>query len=471
MSGLISERMSERVSSGSAEVDHILGGGFLKNSINVLLGQPGTGKTVLAQQLVFRNAAPGRPILYVTTLAEPLPKVVKFLQKFEFFDASLLGNGVIYDDIGPSLARKGLGSLLPYIHQAIRELAPKIILIDSFRALHDLSSSPREIRQLLHDLTGVLTAYDTTTFLLGEYTEEQARELPEFAVADGIVQLLRNPHSTRDERFLRVLKLRGSAYLEGQHSFRIGPRGLSAYPRLVSPDVPAAYERREERISTGVPGLDELVGGGFLRGTTTILAGPTGCGKTTMGLQFALEGLSRGEHALYVNFQENPSQLAQAMAALGTRVEDARQRGLSLYYSSPVEMQIDGVIVSVFETIRREGIRRVVIDAIGDLIMAAGDAQRVHYYLYALIQHLAVLGVTCVLIQEATGGASSGGASSVGGDAGERLSYLSDNILLVQVETGARPSRTLTVLKSRGTAHDLAPHTLQITGRGVTVVP
>lgn len=444
------------------EADEILGGGFPSNSINIVMGQPGTGKSIFAEQLVFSNAGDDRPILYLTTLSEPLAKMVGYLQRFAFFDEDKVGKSVLFEDIGPQLVEGGMRALLVYLQKAIEASSPKMIVIDSFRALHDLSPSPLELRHVLFELTGLLTAFRTTAFLVGEYTDDDARRLPEFAVADGIVQFMRNPLSTRDERFLRVLKLRGSAYLEGLHAFRIGAGGLEIFPRLVSPEIPEQYTIVEERISSGIEGLDPLLGGGFWRGSTTLLAGPTGAGKTTAGLQFVLEGVRKGEACLYANFQENPMQLDRSLRGLGADVEDVKRRGLHLIYASPVELQVDRIIVSLFRQIQRAEIRRVVIDAVGELVSSASDPQRLHDYLYALVQHFTVRGVTSMLMFEITGGGPDSWfeANSASG----RFSYMSDNIVILSTA-----KRRLSVVKARATLHDLGSHELEITGQGLRV--
>lgn len=457
--------MSDRIGTGNAEADQILGGGFLANSINILMGLAGTGKTVFAEHLAFHNAAAGRPILYLTTLSEPLPKVLRYLQRFEFYDEDKLGTSVHYNDVGPALARDGIGALLPVVEEAIRTLSPKIIIIDSFKAIHDLAPSVREMRVMLYELMGTLSAYEATVFLLGEYSDEHARTLPEFAIADGIVQFWRSPTSTRDERFLRVLKLRGSPYLEGQHGFRITSAGLDVFPRLVSPELPESYRPTLEKIRWGVPGMDGLMDGGLWRGSTTLLAGPTGSGKTTMGLQFVLEGVKHGQPGLYVNFQENPTQLRASLRALEDEATPAQMRALHFFYSSPVELQIDSVIVATFRSIREHGIRRVVIDSVGDLMVAASDAQRVQDYLYSLVQHLTLRGVTCLLVFETPGGVANVQNTAVGA----RLSYMSDNIVVLGVECGEHSQRTVSVLKARGTSHDLRAHELTIGAEGASV--
>jgi circadian clock protein KaiC len=454
----------ERMSSGNPEADYILGGGFPSNSINIIMGHPGSGKTIFAEQLIFHNASPDRPILYLTTLSEPLAKVIRYLDGFTFYDEAKLGTQVIYEDVGPRLAREGVQALLPVLRDAIKTMSPKIIVIDSFKAVHDLAPSVTERRQLVYEMTALLTSYGTTAFLLGEYTEDDILLYPEFAVADGIVELSRRRLGNRDERFFRVFKIRGSSYLEGAHAFRITSSGLDIYPRLVSPRIPEGYEPAVERVSTGVPGLDDMLDGGLWRGTTTLLAGPSGAGKTTIGLQFALEGVRRGEPTMYMNFQENPTQLMRTIRGLGLDLEDAKSLGLDLIYASPVELQIDSIIVDMFRRIQERGVRRLVIDAIGDLASAATDQQRLHDYLYALVQHFAVRTITSVLNFETVGNVLKGHGAQ------NQMSYLSDNVLLLTVEGEERTRRMLRVLKTRGSAHDPRVREVRITEGGLSVL-
>src|SRR6185369_8077497 len=202
---------------------------------------------------IFANAAGSegdeqRQILYLTTLSEPLDKVIKYLQQFEFFDAAKMGDAIVYESIGAELADNGVSALLPRIRHIIKTLSPKVIVIDSFRAIHDLTTSIKEMRLMLHEVAALLTAYDTTVILVGEYRHEDIDRYPEFAVADGIVELARNALGTRDQRYLRVLKLRGSSYQQGSHAFTITTAGVQVYPRLVSPVAAASYDAVFSRV-------------------------------------------------------------------------------------------------------------------------------------------------------------------------------------------------------------------------------
>lgn len=319
------------------------------------------------------------------------------------------------------------------------------------------------MRRMLFDLTGLLSACNTTVFLLGDYSADDEKVLPEFAVVDGIVQFMRSEQSTRDERFLRVRKLRGSGYREGAHGFSITSQGLDIYPRLVTPEIPENYIILRERTPSGVDGLDKIIGGGLWKGSMTLLSGGTGTGKTTMALQFALEGLRQGVQSLYVNLQENPAQLARSVSNLtGSNMNES---GLEMLYISPVEVQIDSIIVTLFAMIQEKNTKRVVIDSIGDLAMAASDPQRLHDYLYALVQHFAVQGITAMFTLE-TGDAITGASSDspLG-----RISYMSDNIFLLDLTQRPEPLREIRCVKTRGSEQNLAVHQFTIAKDGIHI--
>jgi circadian clock protein KaiC len=455
----------KRLTTGSRQLDEILDGGLPENSLDIIMGAPGSGKTTLAEQLMFANTADVRPMLYLTTMSEPLDKVINYLQRFRFFDLDKLGTAIHYDALGPDLAAHGVGVLLSRLKDAVKTLSPKLIVIDSFKAIHDLAKSVQEMRLLLYEVAGLLAAYNVTVLLVGEYRHEDIALYPEFAIADGIIELARSELGSHDERYLRVFKLRGSAYRQGSHAFDITPHGLKVYPRLVSPPAAASYQRSSNRIPSGVPGVDRMLAGGIPEGSATLIAGPTGSGKTTMAVQFVIEGLRHGERCLLINFQENPTQLAHQVEQISGLL-DAEARGrLELLYYSAVELSIDRIVVSIFEALNQSPIRRVVIDSIGDLGTAAGDPQRMHDYLYALVQHFAVKGVSSVLTLETDP------PILVNDVAQGRLSHMTDNIVFLDIRTrNDVVGRTIRIAKARGVAHDLQPRDAQIDTRGLHVV-
>lgn len=457
---------SDTLSTGNRQIDMILRGGFPKNSINIIMGQPGTGKTIFAEQLVFFNAAHGdRPILYLTTLSEPISKVLTYLQRFSFYDEDKIGSIVHYREVGRNLIERGIEGFAQTIEEMILELSPRIIVIDSFRGLKDIANSQSEYRRMLFDMAGILSAFDTTVFLVGEYTELDYMESPEFAIADGIIQFSRKSETNKDERFLRVLKLRGSSYAEGLHGCSISNDGLSVYPRLVSPKHIESYSWKKERISCGIPDMDRLLDGGLWRGASTLVAGPTGSGKTTFSLMFALEAIKCKEKSLYVNFQENPTQLLRAIDTLGYSQEELRKGGMEFVYASPVELQIDSVVVTILRRLEEQKFSRVVIDAVGDLSMAASDGSRLHDYLYALSQTLAVQDVSSMLVYET----ACSNIESLAAEGSPRYSNMADNIILLS--SGHHPTyeRELRCVKARGCNHDRKAHPFDITQKGIEI--
>jgi circadian clock protein KaiC len=196
-----------------------------------------------------------------------------------------------------------------------------------------------------------------------------------------------------------------------------------------------------------------------------LIAGPSGSGKTTIALQFALAGARLGEPTLYVNFQESPTQLARTIRWLGADRDEARGHGLDFIYASPVELQIDSVIVELFQRIQSNGIRRLVIDAVGDLAGSASDTQRIHDYLYAMVQHFIVNGVTCLMTVETKADASTADLSKIGA-----ISSLSDNTIRLGMTGDQVTRRTLRIVKTRGSAHDPRVREIEITQQGVRLI-
>lgn len=452
----------ERIKSGNEQLDSILGGGFPIHSIHIIMGGPGSGKTILAEQLAFANGTRERPALYLTTVSEPLPKFLAYLQEYTFADIERVGRDVLYESLGEALAERP-ERLVDLVTGLVQHHRPAILVIDSFKAIADLMPDLVTWRRQLHELAGLLSAYSVTTFWVGEYAASTTSQLPEFAVADGILELSREQKGSRDFRFLRVGKLRGSAFLDGQHTFFITARGLDVFPRLRGPAVDFIYRPTDERLKSGIPGLDEMIATGWLRGSTTMLVGPSGAGKTVVGLQFLREGVRNREPSLLVSLEENPTQLERVMRHFGW--DTASLLGpdrLDLFFCSPIELHIDTIIRELFGRIERNGVRRVVIDALGDLAYTAEDPVRFRDYLFALTQHFTTRNVTALFTVESAG-------ASAHAFTREGISYLGDNLLQLEMVLGDTLTRTIRVLKTRGSAHDETRHTLSIGAGGVVV--
>ena len=456
--------MADKITSGSAGLDEVLHGGIPVNTITVLMGAPGTGKTILAEQLAFAHATPETPVLYLTTLSEPLEKFIAHGQKYSFFDSSKIGASVFYEDLGLLVRERGISKLPEMLTNLLIAHRPKFVFIDSFKALNDLLVDEKEQRTVTYDLASVLTSYECTSFLVGEYSQEMMTELPEFAIADVVLQMIKYATNIREQRFIRVEKMRGSDSMAGMHACVISEIGITVYPRLFTPEISPDYLERLERVETGIPGLDKMISQGFWRGSTTLIAGPTGSGKTIIGLHFICAGAQQDEVGLYVGLQENPIQLLRTMRNFGWEPDKLLKSGsFELMYRSPVELQLDSITAEILKRVRKGPIKRVVIDALGDLERSSIDKQRFADFIYALTQWFAKENVTCLLLYELSG------LFEIRGISEQEISNMSDNIVLLRFFPDVEMERTIRVIKTRASAHDNREHKLSITNRGVAV--
>jgi circadian clock protein KaiC len=342
---------------------------------------------------------------------------------------------------------------------------PKFLFVDSFKALNELLLTDIERRTVIYDFATAVSAYDCTIFLVGEYGPEMVTALPEFAIADVVLNLMRYMTNVREQRFIRVEKIRGSDSIAGMHAFSINENGIKIYPRVLTPRVAPTYRPKIERVATGIKGLDEMVAEGFWRGSTTLIAGPSGSGKTVMSLHFIREGAINDEPSLFLNFQENPPQLARIMLNLGWDTETLLQSGnLELMYRSPVEMQLDEVAAELFGRIREGRVRRVAIDALDDLERSSVDRQRFADFIYALMQWFAVENVTCMMTVEVP--AVFGHRSALE----QQVSNMCDNLVILGFgDDKAELRRTIQIMKTRGSDHDFRKHLLVINQNGAAV--
>jgi circadian clock protein KaiC len=450
-----------RLSSGHAALDQILDGGLPGNGITVLMGLPGTGKTILAQQYAFRNADPERPVVYFSTLSEPLEKIVRFGQSLRFFTAAAVGKSLFYQDLGQAASRDGLPGVAEQIMATLTERRPGLVVIDGFRALQIFADSEAAYRRFLHQLAGRLSVFPAASLWVGIYEATDISLLPEFAVADAIIELRTVRTGQRDIRFLEVRKLRGSAFRSGQHAYRLDEGGLHLFPRLA--DIRPGQDQRlsEERIPFGVPGLDEMLAGGLFPGSTTMIAGPAGVGKTVLGLHFIVGGAARGEPGVIATLQENPAQLQRILGTFGYSTED---QPVDVLYRSPVDIYIDEWVYDLLDTVERTSASRVLLDSLGDLQDAALDETRFREFMYSLSQRFARRGTSVVMTCETP---QLPGLPALSPFA---ASHLCDNVIVLnqRINQGGI-YRDVSITKSRASAHDQAIRQFTISSQGISI--
>ena len=450
-----------RLRSGHQPLDEVLGGGLPGNGISVIMGLPGTGKTIIAQQYTFHNARPDRPAVYFSTLSEPLEKIIRFGQDLDFFDAAAVGKSVFYEDLGQVAGRDGLAGVGDHVAAVLKQRRPGLIVIDSFKALHVLADGDAGFRQFLHQLAGRLSAFPAAALWVGEYESGEAATSPEFAVADAIVELAAVPLGQREHRFLHIRKLRGSGFLAGQHGYRLTTQGLRLFPRLA--DIPAVggYQLGDKRITTGIAALDEMLGGGLWPGSATMIAGPSGSGKTIMGLHFIYGGAQRGEPGVIATLQENPTQLTRMLGGLGWPLTHP---AVEVMYRSPVDIYIDEWVHDLLHAVEGARARRVVIDSLMDLQMAAADDTRFREFMYSLAQRFSRHGISLLITYETPDLFSTGRLSQFA------ITHLADNAIALNYHRDhAAMSRSLAIIKTRASNHDPAMRQFSIGPDGISL--
>jgi circadian clock protein KaiC len=315
-------------------------------------------------------------------------------------------------------------------------------------------------RRFLHQLAGRLSAFPATSIWIGEYDRSEVVTAPELAIADAIVELSTQRANERESRVLQVLKLRGSGFLSGSHAYRLSRSGLAVFPRLADVAHPSD-DVAVERISSGIPPLDDALDDGYLRGASTLIAGPSGSGKTVMGLHFVFNGARSGEPGVIATFQENPAQLERMAAGFGWSLG---LDGVNVMHRSPVDLYLDEWVHELIATIERLELRRVLIDSLGDLRMAAPDELRYREYVYSFLQRMAREGVSTMMTQEVSELFGITRLSEYG------VSNVSDNVVLLQFLRGrSRIRRAMTIMKTRASGHDTRIREFEITPQGFVV--
>ena len=454
-----------RLSTGIAELDLVLGGGLKTGSVVILGGPPGTGKTILAQQICFANATAERKAIYYTTISEPHSKLVEHLEQFDFFDAEALGPKIEYLHLGDLLrddAGDGLKSVVTEVVRQATDVESILVVIDSVKMLRDFVSE-RELRTALYDLNSRIGQTGAVLLLLGEYTPEEMNSGVEFSLADGIIQLSFQPREPVDRRWLRITKMRGGNQRAGKHAFRITTRGVEVFPRIEALD-PAELSPHSGRIPSGIPGLDDLLGGGIPAGDATLLAGPSGAGKTIACLRFAAQGLAAGEHCLYITFQDSAEQLVGMATGFGWDLHSARSAGDFVISHVPMGSLDLDVLASVIRRQLADGVvGRVVIDSLAEMVLAAREAERFPAYLRSLIGLIRASGASLLVTSETT-------LQGAVKEPLDGLMFLFHNVAQLRyIEQESGIGRAINILKMRNSEHDTDVYHCDITAHGLTV--
>jgi circadian clock protein KaiC len=457
------DKPNERLPTGVSGLDEILRGGLIPCRTYLVRGAPGTGKTILGMH--FLTA--GERSLFIS-LSEPAGMVraaadsldidlsdVTFLDLTP--DAGFFAESQTYDIFSPAEVERG--PTTEAIVKRVQDLQPKRVFIDAISQLRYLTTDDQAFRRHVFSLLRFLREQGVTVLVTSESGETLSDEDLQF-VSDGVIQLERTEH----RRAIRVLKLRGTGFREGAHALKITDRGLRVFPRLV-PDI---HTRTfvPEPISSGVADLDALLHGGLERGTVTLITGPIGVGKSTVGLHFLEDAARRGERSVVYLFEESIETVVHRCESIDIPAEwMLENEHLSLVPVEPLQLTAEEFASRVREEVEAHQARIVMLDSVAGYRLAVqGDGLVVH--LHALTRYLRNMGVTVVLVNETDNIAGPLRATDYG------FSYLADNVLFMRyLEIRGRLHKCIGVLKKRASDFEKTLRELEITSHGLALGP
>jgi circadian clock protein KaiC len=462
-----------KLSTGIQGLDTVLGGGVPEFSFNLIAGGPGCGKTTLAHQFMFANATDEKKAVYFTIFGEPPIKMLRYQQQFGFFDASKVGGAIRFVHLGKEMIDGGLDRVMEGITREIDAVDARTVVVDSFRSVARtaMATEGREeqmgLERFVQLLALQLTAYEATTFLVGEYAEQETSSNPIFTVADGIVWLYQTVIRNSAVRRLQAMKMRGAAPVPGLHTIKLTDDGMRVFPRLAKPEEwSVARSTAGGRQKTGIAGLDEMLHGGIPAGYSMLVAGPSGSGKSMLATQFILEGVRAGEPAVLAIFEKRPDEYLRTVPG-GPELERLiAEEKMKLVYIRPLDLSVDEALEELQDAITRMGAKRVVIDSLSgfELALAPPFSEDFRESLYRMVGALTNMGVTLLLTVELTESFTELRLSPQG------ASFLTDGIILQRyVEVDGSLKKVMAVIKMRASDHSKELREYRISERGLEI--
>lgn len=454
---------------GVAGLDTILGGGLTANRLYLVEGTPGTGKTTLSLQFLLEGVRLGQPCLYVTLSESERELRAVAVTHGWTLDGITLIELVAEDGLGPDQEQTllhpsdvELGETVRAIMDRVEELRPTRIVLDSLSELRLLSQNPLRYRRQILALKHFFSKLDCTVLVLDDRTAEPG-DLQLHSIAHGVVTLEQSAIDFGAERRrVRVMKMRGVKYRGGYHDYSIETGGLRVHPRLLT--VSRTSDFAPGPVSTGLPALDNLLGGGLVPGTNTLLVGPAGVGKTTTAVRCMVAALERGENAAYFLFDERLATLFTRCAALGIDLRPHVEAGrLLVRQIDPAELSPGGFAAAVCEAVERHKAGFVIIDSLNAYLQAMPNDKFLTLQMHELLSYLSQHAVVAMMIL---------GQHGVMGDlrSDVDLSYLADSVLLLRFfEADGEVRKAISVVKTRTTAHERTIREFRMGEGGVVV--
>jgi len=458
----------QRILSNVPGLDAVLKGGFFRGGIYLLVGNPGAGKTILANQFAFNHVAAGGRTLYVTLLAESHARLFSSLEQMEFFDPKQLGNSMSYLSGYQVLEGEKLDGLLKLLRKAVRDHKATLLVIDGLVTAGAVAGSALELKKFIHKLQVLVELVGCTTLILTGARNGESN-YAERTMVDGLLELSTHRVGMRTVREVEVLKLRGSDSILGAHSFEITNAGISVHPRTEARlGTRAAPTESRQLLDVGIKSLDEMLAGGLFAGSTTLLLGSPGTGKTLLGLHFISAGAQKKEPGLYFGFFQAPSRIVSQAEHISLNLASCIKRGLiEVLWQPPLEQMADALAEKLIGAVKRRKVRRLFIDGLGGFKESIIYPERLGAFFTALSNELRSLGVTTIVSEETSDLFGPKIEVPVAG-----ISAMVDNIVFLRhVELRSQLRRLLSVIKMRQSGYNSSLREFSISDRGVKVAP
>ena len=446
-----------RLKTGIFGLDDILNGGFPKGYLYLIEGDPGTGKTTLALQFLLEGIRQGETVLYVT-LSESRQELEQVARSHGWPPDNLRIFEMIppEDDLRPEAqytvfhpSEVELADTIASIKREVDEVKPQRLVFDSLAELRMLARDPLKYRRQILALKRHLSGGNITVLLLDDRTSLDSEDLQLQSIAHGVIamQSLGRDYGMKRRR-IEIHKLRGTAYREGYHDYVIVTGGLRIFPRLIAAEHTPGFERKP--VPSGLTELDDLLGGGIDTGTSTLLTGPAGCGKSTIAFSYAWSAAKRGEKAMIFCFDEGLSTLLDRTRGLGMDARPLIASGmLQMQQVDPAELAPGEFVEQIRQLVDEQNLRVLVIDSMNGLLNAMPHEQYLAMQLHELLSYLGQQGIATILTLAQAGVIGSSMSSPVD------VSYLADTILLFRYfERAGQIRQAISVVKKRSGSHE-----------------
>lgn len=461
----------ERIHTGVRNLDEVLSGGIPVGNITVLAGTPGSGKTILSQQIAFKNATPKNSVLFFQTLSEPTAKTLRYLKQFSFYNQKKLEDGSIrFIDLGEILRTDGIGDAVNLLMSHVKKVKPAFVIIDSFKVFADLAKTHEELRKFSYEIAINLMGWECTTLLLGEFNISDLETNPLFSIVDGIISLKHHSESGEEQRFIQVVKMRGTNHSRDEHTFLISSNGIEVYAPRVTIRRQPLMDRIEnlgpKRAKVGISTLDNMLGEGIPYGSSILVSGVAGTGKTLLLLEFIYKGFTEfKEKGIFFSFEETTERLIANARIMGWDIEGEMERGnIEIVFISQTDIIVEKHLLMMKEKIESLKAKRIAVDSASIFVHKVSDPQVIRekiFQLGTIIQNAQGVGMFATDVPYGSNKISRFGVEET---------VVDGVILLSSEQNGLKRDRFIEIYKLRNTSHAEGKYKIEIKKGGITII-